>query len=569
VLDRSGSMSGDAMTEARRALSLCLRHLRPGDRFAILSFDTAVERLAAEPTVFSQRSLVAADAFLANVDARGGTELLAPLREAVTLAGTGGHVVLLTDGEVGNEDEIEREIVPRAQTAGVAIHAFAIGLNVSDTLLATLARQSGGALAHIYPGERIDEKVVQVFARATSPRVRDLTLTIEGVELADLAPATLPPYVDGEPFTLFGRYTVPGQGSVVLRGRLGASSYVRRVALTLPAQAESRTVPLCWAKTRLRDLEESPREGRRGEAMKRRIVELATRFQLASSETSFVVVEKRNRDRQVTAAAVARSIPVHAPATHAGEVAAAIGGARGGSGGGGFGGSVRSMSMAAPLSMSASDFAFDGSAGAPPAPAPAMAAPPPPPPPPPGARAASPAKKMAPPPAPQGGAQEATRPARPVTPKAPSPAPVRAREASFDAEQEDAFEASEGAVSSTSAARLLETQRAGGLFGADDGQVALTTTIDVLRACLAEGITTSHAIYGEQIKRALDAAVTLLDGPASDDKRALAALLVLLAEGRLTSRHIRAELAARASAAAVIAALDDTAALRLLAGGSA
>src|SRR5918996_1168035 len=79
LIDTSGSMAGASITEARSALRLCLRHLREGDRFNIISFNSAFEVFSPEPVPFTQRTLEQADRWAGALTADGGTELLAPL----------------------------------------------------------------------------------------------------------------------------------------------------------------------------------------------------------------------------------------------------------------------------------------------------------------------------------------------------------------------------------------------------------------------------------------------------------------------------------------------------------
>ena len=55
VLDRSGSMEGTAMAEAKTALRLCLRQLREGDRFAVIAFDDSIETMSPRMTVLHSR----------------------------------------------------------------------------------------------------------------------------------------------------------------------------------------------------------------------------------------------------------------------------------------------------------------------------------------------------------------------------------------------------------------------------------------------------------------------------------------------------------------------------------
>ena len=84
LLDRSGSMGGWKMVAARRAAARIVDTLTDADRFAVLTFDDRVERPAgaarrAWPTATDRHRFRAVE-HLARVDARGGTELLAPLR---------------------------------------------------------------------------------------------------------------------------------------------------------------------------------------------------------------------------------------------------------------------------------------------------------------------------------------------------------------------------------------------------------------------------------------------------------------------------------------------------------
>src|SRR5262249_44842144 len=156
-----------------------------------------------------------ADAWVQRLAADGGTELLAPMLAAARQA-PDGVLVLLTDGQIGNEDEVLREVLAARKSARV--YAFGIGTNVSDVLLAELARRTGGAVEQIHPGERIDEKVVAQFARATAARVSETSVAFDGVEAAELAPAEPPPLVDGHPWTVYARVASKGSGQVHVRG---------------------------------------------------------------------------------------------------------------------------------------------------------------------------------------------------------------------------------------------------------------------------------------------------------------------------------------------------------------
>ncbi len=312
LIDTSGSMDGESIVQARAALRLCLRHLREGDRFNVVAFESSHRSFARESVVFSQTTLERADAWVASLVASGGTELLAPMTEAAR-RNPGGILVLLTDGQVGNEQEILKSVL--AQAKGLRVYSFGIGTNVSDQLLRDLARETAGAVEFIHPGERIEDKVVAQFARAIAPRVSDVTVRFEGVDVGELAPGALPPLVDAEPWVVYGRYERGGVGRAIVRGRVGSESWAVEVPIDLPERSERPTVAKLWASERIADFERQKLDGRRADAMKARIIELSVEHGVSSQYTSFVVVEKRSGERRAEGgAAPTRVVPVNAPA---------------------------------------------------------------------------------------------------------------------------------------------------------------------------------------------------------------------------------------------------------------
>lgn len=510
VLDRSGSMGGSSMDEARTALRLCLRQLREGDRFNVLAFDTEIEAFSSTMVPFTQATLRRADAWLAGVDARGGTEMLQPLLEAARLA-PDGVVVLLTDGEVGNEAEIASAFLGARKTARV--YSFGIGTNVSDALLVELAERTGGEVERIHPGERVDDKVVAQFARATAPRVTGLTIKARGVDLGEMAPAAPTALVDGEPLTVFGRYEEAGRGAIELRGVLDGEPFFLELPIDLPAESERPVIVKLWAQARIRDLERAPVTGRRGESMRDRIVALAVEHGVSSKYTSFVVVEKRTGDRRTNEHAETRVVPVAAPAGWAMFEKARAATTR-----------TRAGYLRVPM--------------------PAMGPPPPP-------AAAAPAPTRA---------RYAARPAARMDLGSHGGAERFAEmqdDAPADFDAEESTTGSIGALASSVAGApheiadesmergqggdgdvtsLLAQQAASGLWE-QAGEDALVTTARALATLATLGLSTSHPKHGAQIKKAVEALLARLDQGAPTLRAAVSLALAsawLLATGRRT-----------------------------------
>lgn len=329
VLDRSGSMGGASIVEARRALAACLRHLRTGDRFEIVAFDTEIETFSTAGQAgrksrlvdFSEAAVDAARSWIAGIDARGGTELGQALDVALPLV-PGGTLVLLTDAQVGDEELIAARVAPDLAAGGKLprVFAFGIGTNIAGGLLTELARATGGAVEEIHPGESIEEKVLAQFARAVSVRVEALEVAIDGVETTDLVPSATA-FTDGEPYVLLGRYPKPGGGRLTFTGVLDGEAYELTLPIGLPAKAAPLALPRAltrvWAARRVAALERERAalgNPRRAKLLSERIVALSLEHRVLCRETAFVVVEKREGERLRPGLPQTVVVPVHAPA---------------------------------------------------------------------------------------------------------------------------------------------------------------------------------------------------------------------------------------------------------------
>ena len=170
LVDCSGSMGGPSIEEARRTLRLCLRSLEPGDRFNITRFGSSHESLFSESLVYNDQTLREADRYVAQMRPDlGGTEILAPLLALLTQtrATASRSIMLLTDGQVSNENEVIA--LAREHRHDTRIFAFGIGHGASEFLVRGVARASRGAAEFVYPGERIEDKVMRHFSRIVLP----------------------------------------------------------------------------------------------------------------------------------------------------------------------------------------------------------------------------------------------------------------------------------------------------------------------------------------------------------------------------------------------------------------
>jgi Ca-activated chloride channel family protein len=298
VLDRSGSMGGWKMVAARRALGRMVDTLTERDRFTVYAFDDTIETPpeAHGPGLIpaSDRNRFRTIEFLARIDARGGTEMARPLDQAVrqlTAAAEGDRVlVLVTDGQVGNEDQILRSLGQRLD--GIRVFTLGIDQAVNEAFLRRLAALGGGSCDVVESEDRLDEVMDKVQRRVGAPVLTGLHVEPSGLRLdpASLVPARLPDLFPGSPLTVLGRYRGVG-GSVWLGARDEAG---RAWSQTISGRiSDSRAAAPVWARGYLRGLEDRYVLGvAEPEKLAKEIVDVSLRFGVLCRFTAYVAVDR-------------------------------------------------------------------------------------------------------------------------------------------------------------------------------------------------------------------------------------------------------------------------------------
>ena len=320
LIDRSGSMQGTSIAEARNALQLALRSLRPGCFFNVVGFGSTFESLFPESRPYDEQSLAEATKHVQALDADlGGTEILPALEHVLEpRPGLPRQLFVLTDGEVSNTDAVIA--LARKHAGHTRVFTFGIGAGASHHLVKGLARAGEGEAEMIAPGERVEGKVMRQLSRALAPALTDVTVDWGGLAVTQ-APHEVPPVFAEGRVLLFARLEKAAPATVTLK----ATGPDGPVSFSLPLDpavaSEGTLVATLWARRMIRDLEEgrSPIHPRRGsqqaralglkdEAVKAEIVRLGTTFGLASRHTSYVAVEER--DQPTEGEAQLRKVPV-------------------------------------------------------------------------------------------------------------------------------------------------------------------------------------------------------------------------------------------------------------------
>lgn len=296
VLDRSGSMQGWKMVAARRAAARIVDTFRAEDRFAVLSFDTVIERprdLGTGLVDGTDRNRFRAVEHLAALSARGGTEMLTPLDEGCRLLADSARdrvLVLITDGQVGNEDQILARLEPRLH--GVRVHTVGIDQAVNAGFLNRLAAIGQGRCELVESEDRLDEAMEHIHHRIAAPLATGLSLHADGLEIVpdSVAPVRLGALFPGVPLVIAGRFRGSPAGSLSIRGTASSgTTWEQHAAGTI---ADNPATTSIWARAHLRDLEDRYTVGGPDD-LEQRIVSTSLRFGVLCRFTAFVAVDSR------------------------------------------------------------------------------------------------------------------------------------------------------------------------------------------------------------------------------------------------------------------------------------
>jgi Ca-activated chloride channel family protein len=281
VVDTSGSMAGASIEQARLALGEALDALRPGDRFNLIQFNSHTEALFPATVPAGPAELARARRWVAGLKANGGTEMLPALRAA--LEGDAGHdgvrqVVFITDGQVGNEDQLFRYI---QETLGRS-RLFTVGIGASpNSHFMTKAAEFGrGTYTYIGSPTEVGEKMAALFRKIEHPVLAGLAVSWDRQDV-EAWPERIPDLYLGEPIVLVARLGTDPRSELTLTGTRGAQPW--EVALRLDARTDETGIHKLWARKKIGSLMDRLREGA--------VVTVALQHHLVSAYTSLVAVD--------------------------------------------------------------------------------------------------------------------------------------------------------------------------------------------------------------------------------------------------------------------------------------
>ena len=289
IVDTSGSMEGVSMDQAKAALGMALDTLRPSDRFNVLEFNSNMRTWLPYAVPASSSNIEQARAWVQKLRAGGGTNMAPALKFALDGTDTPGYlrqVVFITDGGVGNEDELFKLIVQRLGSSRL----FTVGIgSAPNAHFMTKAAQYGrGTFTYIGDVKEVQEKMSALFAKIEAPVLRDVSIRWPDGTPVETFPPRVPDLYLGEPVLVAAAAKAP-LGTVVVTGLRGNQPW--SVALTPPPDRNAAGVGALWARAKIASLMDTLAQGANLDTVRPQVVNVALEHHLVSAYTSMVAVD--------------------------------------------------------------------------------------------------------------------------------------------------------------------------------------------------------------------------------------------------------------------------------------
>ena len=267
IIDRSGSMYGDKIVQARDAARYIVNNLNEGDRFNLISFSTDVTPLWQTHQIFNSETQQQALNFINGISAYGSTNISGAFATAIPQF-TGSNpdvaniILFFTDGvpTIGHTNtsvllEYIQDIVLTNEVHPF-IFNFGIGSDVNTQLLMNLAVENDG-FAQFLGNDELESCITAFYDSIRYPVMLSPTFTVSPpAAISEVYPYPLPNVYRGHQLIVSGRYHLAQPIEITFSGNLYGEtvSFPYNTVLSEDTAEGLGFLPKVWAKQKIESL---------------------------------------------------------------------------------------------------------------------------------------------------------------------------------------------------------------------------------------------------------------------------------------------------------------------------
>jgi Ca-activated chloride channel family protein len=300
VLDKSGSMAGKKIQQAKKALQFCIENLNKEDRFEIIPFSTEASSLFGTLKKMNPTHKREAIQYLESIQPIGGTNVEEALERALKSRTEPSDrplsIIFLTDGKptIGLSEEAALvEKIKQLNQHKVRIFTFGIGTQLNTHLLDKITHDSRAYRSYVLPDEDIELKVSDFYTKVAAPVMTNVQIEFDkNIAVFEVYDKTIPDLFKGSSISLMGRYQGTGNTTVTLTGLVNGhqKKYTYTVSLE-DSSSKASFIPKLWASRAVGYLLDQIRLHGSKEELIAEVTRLAKKHGIITPYTSYLILE--------------------------------------------------------------------------------------------------------------------------------------------------------------------------------------------------------------------------------------------------------------------------------------
>ena len=300
VFDNSGSMAGDKLEQAKKAMVFCLNNLNKKDRFEFIRFSTEAEALFGKLMPVNPKEIRTATEYIRNLNPIGGTNIDEALQLALKNSGSPERphlIIFITDGKPTVGEINEERLLDKIKNQNIKqtrIFTFGIGYDLNTHLLDKITDLTRAYRTYILPQEDIELKISGFYTKVQSPVLTDLKLEARStIKIKDVYPQSLPDLFKGSSLMVIGRYQGDGATRFTLSGKTtGGKPQHFEYSVEFPkVNRDNDFIAPLWAARRIGYLLDKVRLYGENPELTGEITDLARKYGIITPYTSYLIME--------------------------------------------------------------------------------------------------------------------------------------------------------------------------------------------------------------------------------------------------------------------------------------
>ena len=294
VIDTSGSMAGESIEQAKRALAFALTQLKTSDKFNLIEFNSRTTSLYWDTQYASDANLSRALSFIHGLRADGGTEMLPAMERALTALNNSSdnnaavkQVVFLTDGAISNESQLFQII--KEQLGDTRLFTVGIGSAPNTFFMRRAAKFGRGSATFISNLRQSESKMRELFKAISQPMLTHINIEWPDSSEVEMWPTKVPDLFLGEPLWIKAKLN-DMKAQVKISGRLPNGLW--QTSVDLASSQSQKGIAKLWAREKIASIMDESNHSHLDDASRQQIIDTALKHQLVSRFTSLVAVDK-------------------------------------------------------------------------------------------------------------------------------------------------------------------------------------------------------------------------------------------------------------------------------------